>query len=398
GPAGQLKEATHMRRAWCWGVFVLVSSAPVLGAEPGKLVEEFWEVAHVDGARVGSVHTTVRQLDKRLRATADMELTFRRHGAALRLRMEHGTEETPEGKVVGVFMRQEHERGRALRLVGALDGGKMHVKVDGGRIERKLPWGDDVVGLYKLERLFAARKPKAGDSFTLRRYEPTLNAVVTVRVAVKGPEKVQLNGARKELLRVDLVPDKVVVPGHSVQPPKSVWWLDGDFVPVRRQVKLDGLGAVVLTRTTKELARAPAPATARAPDIGLKTLVPLDRAIARPYATRSAVYKVTVRGDDEAESALARDAHQEVRNVKGSSFELVVHPVRPGAGKADAAKAADEYLASCHFIDSADARVQALAKKAAGGEKDPWKKAQRIERWVKASMRVDNAAAMVPAS
>src|SRR5262249_38935474 len=162
-------------------------------------------------------------------------------------------------------------------------------------------------GLYKLERLFAGRKPKAGDSFTLRRYEPTLNTVVKVRVAVKGPEKVLVGGVRKEVLRVDLVPDKVVVPGHSVQPPKAVWWLDADFVPVRRQIELDGLGPVVLTRTTKELARAPVTPTARAPDIGLKTLVPLDRVIARPYATTAAVYKVTVRGDDEPETALAHD-------------------------------------------------------------------------------------------
>jgi transglutaminase-like putative cysteine protease len=39
-----------------------------------------------------------------------------------------------------------------------------------------------------------------------------------------------------------------------------------------------------------------------------------------------------------------------------------------------------------------------LARKAVLTEKDPWKKALRIERWVKGAIRTDNSAALVPAS
>ena len=94
-----------------------------------------------------------------------------------------------------------------------------------------------------------------------------------------------------------------------------------------------------------------------------------------------------------------RDAHQEVKNAKGESFELHVHPVRPDAahGSTDAAPA--EYLAACPFINADDATVKELARKAVGDEKDPWKKALRLEKWVKQNMHVDQSATtMVPAA
>jgi transglutaminase-like putative cysteine protease len=382
---------------------VLLAAAPAKAApEAGRLVEEVWESAALDGAKVGFVHTTVRALDAdatRLRATAELELNFRRRGAAVRLRMEHGTEEGADGKVLGVFMRQYHDRDRQLVLTGVADGKVLHVKVDGGRIERRLPWNEDAVGLRGLEHLFEKRKPRTGDTFAFRRYEPTFNTMVTVRVEVKGREAVPLPAGRKELLRVELVPEKIVVPGHSVQPPREVWWLDADFVPRRRQRDLEGLGTLTLTRTTRELARAPGTGPARAPDLGLTTLIPLNRAIPQVSSARSVLYRVTVRGDSEAGSAFCRDAHQEVRDVKGSRFELLVHPVRPaGAGeRAEEKKPGAEYLASCHYLDSDDERVRALARRAAGDEKDPWRKALCIERWVHAAMRTDHAAPTVPA-
>src|SRR5437764_345123 len=183
--------------AWCLALWLGVAPAAV---EPRPAVEETWEVAQVEGAKVGFLHTTVRALDdgggKRLRTTAALDLNFRRNQALLRLRMEQGSEETPEGKVVGVFMRQFHGEGRQL-------------------------------------------------------------------------------------------------------------------VPVRRQVELEGLGAVVLTRTTRARATAPASDPAPLADIGLKTLIPLNRVIPRPHATRAALYRVTLRDEPDPGTALVSDGHQE---------------------------------------------------------------------------------------
>jgi hypothetical protein len=355
------------------------------------------ELAHLDGVRVGALRTVAApegKDGKLLRTTSTLDLTLRRYGSVVRLRREEVTVEAPDGQVQGVSLRQGSPGGRQLVLTGTRDGDSMRVQVDGGKIERTLQWPDGILGLWKQQKYFAERKPKPGERFGFYRYEPTYNAVVTVRGVVTGREAIEVLGAKRTLWRAELTPDRLNVPGHSVQPPKSIWWLDDAYVPVRRQIELDGLGTVILSRTTPEKAAAPA---AAAVDIGSRSLLALDRAIPRPFETRSVLYHVTVQaGDDDPESVLVRDGHQEVRNLRGQSFELLVHPVRPGT-KGDARPEA-EYLGSSHFIDADDAGIKELARRAANGETDLWKKALRIERFVKNLMANDNAAPLVPAS
>jgi transglutaminase-like putative cysteine protease len=374
------------------------------------LVEETWETAHVEGVRIGFRHTTVQRVerdgDEYLRATAVLDLTFKRHNALLHLSRTHGTEESAEGKVVGVFMNQGQEGGRQVVLTGAVEGGRLHVRFDNGRLERRIWWSEEVVGLYRLEHFFQQHRPKPAETFSLLIYDPTYNAVLTVRAAVQGPEEVppspevreRSGQVLKKLLRVNLTPDKLEVPGVSVQPPPTVWWLDEEFLPVRRQIELEGLGTVVLTRTTREAALAAVRPSARSVDIGANTLVPLDRTIPRPYASRSAVYQITLRGDSDPASALVSDAHQEVHNPRGDTFELHVHPVRFSPRGQGSTVPAPEFLASCHFIDCDHPAIQQLARRITGGEKDPWTKARRLERWVKQTMRPDNTVALGPAS
>lgn len=410
-----------MKPPFAAGLFAVMGMAllsPVaVGADSsGELVEEKWEIAQIEGAKVGFLHTTVQRIDsedgKRLRTTAELDLTFKRHNSQLHLRRVYGTEETADGKVVGVFMRQGQEGGRQLMLAGSLEGGRMHVRIDGGRIDRQLRWSDDVVGLYCLEHLFQERKPKPDDRWTLKRYDPTYNAVVTLRVAVPLANGRSQPAGRAnqpadaghsptaDLLRIELTPEPLEAPGIKVKPPQEVWWLDDRFVLARRQIELEGLGAVMLTRTTRERAIAPA-APRQLTDIGLKTLVPLNRTLPRPYSTRSAVYRITLRGDRDPGSALGHDGHQEVRDCRGDTFELQVHPVQksePRTQRSGASSAPEEFLQSCYFIDCADARIKDLARRAASTETDQWARARRIERWVKENMRVDNAAELGPAS
>jgi hypothetical protein len=366
---------------------LLVAAEPA----PGPILSETWESVHLDGARIGSLHTTVRESGPgRLRATADLDLTFRCYGTSVRVRREYGTDETSDGRVVGVFMKQSQDRGQQLTVTGTVEGDRLHVLVDGGRIERQLRWSEDVIGLAAQERLLTERRPKKDEQFSFRRYEPTYNCVVTVRARVKGEEKVGPDN--RKLLRVELKPDRIEANRTSVQPPVSVVWLDDGFIPVRREMELDGVGTVQLQRSTKEgTAAAPVPSA----DIGLRTTVSLDRRVANPHSTRSAVYRVTLKGEPPA--VFARDDHQEIRNIRGDSFDLHVHPVRLPTG-ADPGPAAAEYLAPNYFVDSDNPRVKELARRVAGNETDAATKAVRIERWVFQSMRPRDGSGMPSAS
>jgi transglutaminase-like putative cysteine protease len=383
-----------------FGLLLVVS--PAAAAEPqGKLVEDVWEVAHLGGARAGFFHTTVREIDrggrKVLRTTMQMELTLQRGSATVQLRAATGTEETPEGKVTAVFMRLPQDR-KALVLSGTVEGEGLHVTVDGGRIDKVIRWDEKVIGLAKQERLFKEKTFKPGDRFRYLSYEPTINAVVTVRGKVGEEEEVETLKGKKSLVRVELTPDKVEVPGASVQLPGMVLWLDKEGTPVRRQMEFPGLGQVVSQRTSRAVAEARGGAVARAADILDNTLIPLDRAIRQPHATSSVVYRITVKDDTEPGTAFAQDARQQIKNLKGNTFELHVRAVRAPQRVADPnAEAEPEFLKSCYWLNGNDERVRALAQQAVGEETDPLRKARRIERWVEENVRNDNAVGFAPA-
>ncbi|MEI7687449.1 MAG: transglutaminase family protein, partial [Planctomycetota bacterium] len=82
-------------------------------------------------------------------------------------------------------------------------------------------------------------------------------------------------------------------------------------------------------------------------------------------------------------SGFSTDGRQRPGNVQGDTFDLTV---RRGI-VAQAEKIGPEYLQSSHFINSADAKVRELARRAVGIEADPWKKALKIERYVADAMR-----------
>src|SRR5262249_52009822 len=85
--------------------------------------------------------------------------------------------------------------------------------------------------------------------------------------------------------------------------------------------------------------------------------------------------------------------------VEGKSFDLYIHPDRKPDPKGKNENVRDEYIKSNFFLDSDDPNVRRLAKEAVGGEIDPWKKAIKIERWVKNHMKaVDFSIAMAPSS
>lgn len=385
------------------GLALLPILAPAAADEPrGKLVKETWDAAYLEGAKVGFFRTTVHESErdgqKVLRTAVELNLSIRRNNATVALRMLTGTEETPDGKVTGVFMRQFHDKGQQLVLTGTVTGDQLHVRVDNGRIDKKVYWNDEVVGLYRQEKLYRERQAKPGDKITYLSYEPTINAVVTVRATVKDEEEVEVLGGKKRLLRVEAAPDKVEVPGASVQLPGMTSWLDKELLPVRSEMEMPGLGKIVLQRTTKAVATAANGAAPAGPDIVLGTLVPLNRAIARPHETKSAVYRITLKGDDDPATALARDDRQEVKNLKGNSFELHVRALREPPARFDGDGPGDEFLKSCYYLDSDNAKVKELARQAVGDEVDPWKKARRVEAWIHEKMRLDNTVAFCPAS
>jgi transglutaminase-like putative cysteine protease len=388
---------------------LLVIGLPAHGQAPkGKVVEDAWEAAYIDGVKSGHVHLLIEEIEqdgkKLLRATKELRLTLLRDGQRAEIKADVGSIETPEGEVVGVFMRHWSANKLTLDLRGTLQGKTMRVTVQGPvDNEREIPWNPKVVGSAQEYRLLRDRKAKPGDKIDYLYFEPTVNAIVTVRADVRAIEETPVgNGKPRKLLRVQVKPDRI----QNVQLPASVQWVDPDsYKPIKTQSELPGLGTLTLVRTTREAALVPGgriEIDGDLPDVIGRQSIRLSERIRDVHTANAVSYRIVLRSADaEVKGIVSQDARQQMRDIKGQSFVLDVEAVRsPGVldPKAKKTEPGEEFLKSNHYINSDDARVRELARTAVNGETDPWKKAQRIERWVRTNMKpVDYSEALATA-
>jgi hypothetical protein len=370
--------------------FASVAASGPQQASTGKRVSEHWDAAYLNGVRAGYITTTVHEVDrggqKHYETSMVLDLTLRRFKDIARQRLETGTLETADGKVLSVWMSQGLAKDQKLVLSGQVDGNQLKVKVAGTmNLERTIPWDDSVVGLYREQQLFKQYQVRPGARFRYQHYEPLINSVVTIEVAVKDHEELEINGVKEKLLRAEAQPARIM----GVQLPPTTFWLDQDLQAVRSQTEMPGFGQLVTVRTSREIALSPV-APAKITDIGLTQLIPLNRRIPQALETTTAVYRITLPDDENPPQAVVQDDRQQVKNAQGKSFDLHVRAIRQPQPASNPAAAVEEFRKSNFFISSDDARVQELARQAVGNEKDLWRMAQKIEKWVHDNMKIQN--------
>jgi transglutaminase-like putative cysteine protease len=370
----------------------------------GRLLQDTWETAYLGDVRAGYVRYTVRELDegggKFLRASKELNLSVRRFGEVSSTRAELGTDETPDGKVLGVFMRQGLGKQQTMELIGVVNGKTLDVTVRGQyNLEREIPWPEGVIGMTGEHNLIRTRKPKPGESFSYRYFEPTANAVVTINATVQ--EVVPLGqgpAAGRKVLAVELKPERLL----NIQLPSSTQFVDAEtYEPVRTKAFLPGLGDLTLVPSSRAQATAPIEST-KLPDLGLTQsirLLVLDdprKRLDQPHELAGIVYRIklpTLPKDDKVVNVFAQDGRQHLadKDEEARRVDLEVRAIRgPQKLSRPAGQVGEEYRASNYFLNSADPKVRELAQRAVGDETDDWRKALRIERWVHANMKVLN--------
>src|SRR5262249_39514336 len=154
---------------------LFIGHAVRAGEPQGKLIIDLWEVAYLKAGKAGYVHTTVREFErgagKILRAQAELRLTVKRFDDTIQLQMDNGDDETPAGKVVGVFMRQYLGKDKQLLLTGRIKEKQLFVTVDGAKSLPPAAWDDAALGMYAQHRIFQERRVKPGDRFRFASFE-----------------------------------------------------------------------------------------------------------------------------------------------------------------------------------------------------------------------------------
>src|SRR5262249_12083831 len=147
---------------------------------------------------------------KYYRAARTLKLTVKRYNDIATIDAVTGTEESGDGRVVAVFMRQGLGKKLDQVVNGTVEGNRLHTIAEGKmQFDKFIPWNKDVVGAYGELKQIETKKPQPGAAFDYLVYEPIINAVVRVRVKVGQVESVIVAGQSVSLLKITAVPDEI---------------------------------------------------------------------------------------------------------------------------------------------------------------------------------------------
>ncbi len=376
------------RRGACPGGLTAVLA--LLGLTGAAPTTESWDAVYLAGSKVGHTQTWVEPVKDRgrdlLRVRIKTELISKRLQDQATTKVEYGSIETPDGKVLRLDTRII-AGAQEMRVYGDVVAGKMKLIIEGGgqRQEETIAWPDDVRGPYAPEQSFARQPIKPGEVRELKMFMPALNKICDVTLTPKDREDVQLGGGvNRTLLRVE---QTTRFEGKARPEADQTFWIDagGQVLKARSDI----MGGMVVFRTTREGALAKDAANIPYDRI-TSSVIKIKHKIVRPGATRDVRYRVTLK-DDDPKQVIPTDRRQSfAKGSKTNEAILVVKTAGPEAGAPGAENADPAYLRPNALINSQDSRVIELTAKAVGNAADPWEKAKRIESWVAQNLRDKN--------
>lgn len=345
-----------------------------------KVQRETWDIYMIKGTRVGYGRTTVSEAVESGRKVVRIEglnhLAIKRFGQRTEQDMRFTSIETPDGKVIR-FESEIQQGATPMRTTGRVVGDRLQMETTtlGKTTSTSIPWSAEYGGPLAVEQTLRREPMQPGQHRTLCALDATLNQVATIEMNAKDYESVKLPAGTQDLLRIDTVtgfPD-----GQTL---KMNVWCDRTGEALKTRTSAMGLEQ---SRATKALALEKTDLGDL--DLGTDIAVKVSRRLVRPHDTKQIRYRVELDGSDPA-GIFVSGPSQRIKSTGAHAAELTVYALRPGRSggnpKAAHDPPTDDDRQPNNLIQSDHAKIVAMSRKAAGDEKDPWRVAQALERFV----------------
>jgi len=341
---------------------------------------EIWEITYILGSRVGYTQTTVTQVThagrKAVRIEAVDHLDVKRSGERIQPGSRVASLQTPEGRLL--LFESEMQPGPApMRTVGRVVGDRleMETSTQGKKLTSSIPWSADYGGPFAAEESLRRQPMQPGGTRTVRALVPGFNELAAVSMTAKDYEPVKLPAGTYDLLRID-----TELRFSNGQVLKGNMWADRQGDALKTRIAALNMEKV---RATKALALEK-PQTVDL-DLLWDLAVKVERPLPDAHRTKRIRYRVRLEGDDPAKVFVA-GASQRVNSIDAHTAEVTVYAIRPGqhGGNPDAPDdpPGEEDRQPNNLIQSDNAKIVAMARKAAGTQQDPWKVAVALEQYV----------------
>jgi transglutaminase-like putative cysteine protease len=352
---------------------------------------ETWDATFMQGEQVGHLHTVTQVVErdggKLLQIESQMQMSVQRFGDQTAPAASFKTLETLDGRLVSFESQQQlgptEQSSRGIVRDGQL---LIETTTTGKTLSSKIDWNDQHGGFFALEHSLLRKPMQAGEQRTVQALAQMFNQLATNELAAREEEEVKLLDGTQRLLRIDVVTK--FANGNSIH---SRVWTDRQGQPLK--TRLDAFG-VESYRTTKERALAE---SAGAADLGLATIVRLERPLSKPHQTRRVRYEVTLggepgSGENDPAKVFPSGPGQQVKPLSARTAELIVTAVQPqnGPARETSSPPTEADRQPNNLVQSDHPLVVQTASEAAAEQTDPLQIARALERYVRANVRNKN--------
>ena len=359
----------------------VVSAVCAAEDKTAEVLEDSWEAVYIGGKKAGHVHTVTRKVKlddgrEAIEVVSDSFLRLRRFGQTIQMEIRsRSLELAKEGHLLETETITRSSNIEVMRTKARVEGKELVITVNtlGKTSTRRIPWAN-TPGPYALDQQIGnAYELAEGETKEVEFFDASFQAMVKGRIIGGKDEEVQLLDRSAKLRHVKF---EIFLPGQAKPFVTTDVWLNKEGDALKSHTPL--LGGMVTYRVSKEVALAEPEELAE--DIAVRTLVPIDGQLDRPFETTKAVYRLHLaEGVDPSDLPLAKGPTQQYELAQDGTILLTVFAEPQGP---DEPKPGPKFLRSNSYLQSDNPKVRAYAKEAVGDAQDPLEQAIRMERWV----------------
>lgn len=346
----------------------------VLGAtvESSGGSRETWYVVRIEGSPVGFAREVVETGPDGTRSSEFMNITMSRMGQEISMLMSGETHDDADGRLIEASLKIQASLMTVVSTI-VLDGDTIRYTTETAGYEqtRSIPWESGALGPAAAEQ-FSLGRLRAGETeFSYRTFEIESGDFRTVTVRRVDAEPVEIEGRAQTPV--------VIEEYHGADEiPLSTTWLDEDYIPYKTVLVQMGLEIAIERVSPEEMEQLELEPEF---DIIRQSMIPCEGYPGDP----AGVEDVTMRLEfDRVPSADFDGPNQRVQNHGDGYIDLLVS--RRTVNRVSMSATDTEnglYLQSDRYIQSSDARIQAVADsiRQATGETG-WELARALAEWV----------------
>lgn len=344
------------RLLWLLLLAVLCVPATSARAQDADAVTRFdrWYVLELAGEHAGYAHTTERTKGDQIISQTDMKLTVRRGDQAITIEHQMWFVETVDGRPIEASSTLKPGAVAIIQHAKFTDDG-IEMTTGQGPAARTVthpPLPDSYLPPAAAQRLIEQQIAEGAQQITARLIDVSMGVTpIDMTMKIVGRENVQVFGK--------VVPAVVWEATVSNMPGITMHeYVDAQGRPVRSTIQLMPGMDIAMIQADEQLAKA----KVDPPRVMAKTLIRPDKPIDQSRTTRSAVYRLSIKGDHAEPISLPRTGYQRVVWDNRSTAAVVVDLDNPVNAIDDLPTQAN--LESSNMIDHKSPAVRKLLDRA----------------------------------